>query len=348
MGQSAFLNRLSCLAVAVLFTTSVQSVENLEYLGARPAIKTSKATEYLLTDVDVVGSNVVVVGDRGHILFSKDSGASWTQAEVPVQQLLTSVDFPESNTGWAVGHEGVILHSSDSGATWDLQYANPHRELSNDELDQLSDEEFTKLPQKGSPLLDVWFRDEKVGFAVGAYGIFLGTTDGGKTWQDVAQRIENFDGWHLNSIKGNGKGSVYIAGEKGVLFRSQDNGETWVTLPAPYEGSFFGSLIGSNSDELFIFGLQGNMYKSNDQGDTWSEVDSDTKDGLMSGVILGKSGVVLVGNSGVILSSRNSGNDFKAEVTKERKALLAVEKLSDGKLIMVGQGGVRFESTDLN
>ncbi|WP_290582593.1 WD40/YVTN/BNR-like repeat-containing protein [Ketobacter sp.] len=312
-----------------------------KYLDLRAAIPSDKAAESLLTDVDVFQNTVIMVGDRGHILVSSDNGEQWTQAEVPVQYLLTAVDFGSENKVWAVGHEGVILHSADAGKTWQLQYANPHRVRTDEELNQLTDEEFTKLPQAGSPLLDVWFRDELVGFAVGAYGMFLGTEDGGKTWNDVSSRIENYDGWHLNSIAAGEDGVVYIAGEKGVLFRSDDGGENWTTLTGPYQGSYFGVLVGPMPDDVFLFGLQGNIFKSSDRGETWTKAKSKASDGLMDGVLLGSQGVMLVGNSGVILTSQDGGASFSMQITKSREALLAIRKLPNGKLIMVGQGGVQ-------
>ncbi len=308
----------------------------------RAALPSDKAAESLLTDVDIFNGNIITVGDRGHILVSTDNGQSWTQSEVPVQYLLTAVDWVSEQSVWAVGHEGIILHSSDGGATWQLQHANPHRERTDEELNQMTDAEFMKLPQAGSPLLDVWFRDENVGYAVGAYGMFLGTTDGGKTWKDVESRIDNYDGWHLNAIRPDGEGVVYIAGEKGVLFRSEDDGETWVTLNGPYQGSYFGALTGPGDDDIFVFGLQGNIFKSIDGGQTWAKSKSRASDGIMDGVLLGKKDVILVGNSGVILTSKDGGATFSTQITKSREAILAVEQLPNGKLIMVGQGGVQI------
>lgn len=312
------------------------------HLKTEPALPSAKASESLLTDIVVVDGKVVTVGDRGHILVSTDNGESWVQSDVPVQLLLTAVDFPTPTSGWAVGHEGLILHSSDGGKSWEIQHANPHRVLSNEEMDQLTDEQFSKLPQAGSPLLDVWFSNEKEGFVVGAYGMFLSTVDGGKTWTDAAARIDNYDGWHLNTITSNGNGVVYIAGEKGVLFRSDDGGENWITLQSPYEGSFFGSLVGPGVDDVFVFGLQGNIFKSNDRGDSWAKAKSKNTDGVMDGVVLGENGVILVGNSGVILTSKDAGSSYSVEITPSRQAILAIDKMANGKLVMVGQGGVQF------
>ncbi|MGC1508092.1 WD40/YVTN/BNR-like repeat-containing protein [Ketobacter nezhaii] len=333
-------------ALFVVCWAGIQSkaiaADYLSQLNTRPSMKSQIATSSLLTSLDVFDSKLVAVGDNGHILISEDNGEHWEQSEVPVQLLLTAVDFPTPTQGWVVGHEGVILHSSDAGKTWQLQYAKPHVVRTDEELNQLSDEDFTKLPQEGSPLLDIWFRDDKEGFAVGAYGMFLHTEDGGKTWKDVADRIDNFDGWHLNSITSNRQGIVYIAGEKGVLFRSDDFGDSWVTLPSPYEGSFFGVLPGYGPDDVFIYGLQGNIFKSGDRGDSWQKVKSDASDGLMDGVVLGEDSVILVGNSGVVLTSQDSGESFSMQVTSSRNALLAIEKTPNGKLIMVGQGGVQL------
>jgi len=317
-----------------------------QYLDMRAAIPSDKATTSLLTDVDVLQDKVVAVGDHGHILVSNDDGANWQQASVPVQYLLTAVDFASSNDLWAVGHEGVILHSADGGASWQLQYANPHRKLSDDEMNELDEDEFAKLPQEGSPLLDVWFKDATHGFVVGAYGMFLGTSDGGKTWQDVSDRIDNVDGWHLNAISNNGNGVVYIVGEKGVLFRSDDSGETWQTLSSPYQGSFFGVLTGPGPDDVLVYGLQGNIFKSADRGETWVKAKSKASDGVMDGVILDNGVVELVGNSGVMLSSTDGGDSFTLHITKSREAILAVDKLPNGKLIMVGQGGVSIVADD--
>lgn len=119
------------------------------------------------------------VGERGHILYSDDRGASWQQAEVPSRQLLTALFFVDARHGWAVGHDTQILHSADSGAHWQLQHEDPPRE---------------------APLLDVWFADARRGLAVGAYGTLLATEDGGAHWADAGARLDNPDGLHLNAI----------------------------------------------------------------------------------------------------------------------------------------------------
>ena len=49
------------------------------------SIESAKAVESLLLDVAHAGARLVAVGDRGHILYSDDNGASWAQAKVPTR-----------------------------------------------------------------------------------------------------------------------------------------------------------------------------------------------------------------------------------------------------------------------
>lgn len=331
------------LAAVAWMPLQTEAGNRKDELPMRPAIMSAKAAKALLTDVSVSGNKIAVVGERGHILTSVDDGRTWTQGKVPVQTLLTGVFFVSEQEGWAIGHEAVILHTRDGGENWEVQYANPHKAFTDEELEQLSEEEFNLLPRYGSPLLDLWFRDAKEGFVVGAYGMLLHTRDGGENWEDWSDRLDNPDNWHLNAIGSVDGKTLYIAGEKGQLFRSQDGGTSWNTLTGPYEGSYFGMMTGPAPEQVLIFGLAGNMFSSDDAGATWAEITSPTENSLMSGVQLDQQ-MILVGNSGSILISKDGGKSFTLQTTKDRQAIVGIARTPGGKLLMVGQGGVKLAS----
>ncbi len=329
-------------AVSVMLTFGVASsvaaepmVNHKDRLEQRYSVMSRKAHKSLLTDVAVVGNKLVVVGERGHILISKDNGLTWKQAKVPTQNLLTGVFFTDEDHGWAVGHEGVILHSNDGGATWTVQFAYPY-----DPDEPLDDD--GAPPRSGQPMLDVWFKNNKEGFVIGAYGYFLYTDDGGKTWQDWSKKVDNIDGWHLNAITSPDNQLFYIAGEAGMLFRSTDGGMTWESLDSPYEGSYFGAMMGIKKDQALIFGLQGHIFKTDDRGETWHEVKTGNHNGLMAGTRIGYRGIVLVGNGGVILSSDDGGDTFTVQTTEDRQSLVGIGTTRQNKLIMVGASGVKI------
>lgn len=320
------------------------SANRKDELLVRPAMMSAKAAKALLTDICVTGNKIAAVGERGHILTSTDNGLSWKQGKVPVQVLLTGVYFVSEQEGWAIGHEAVILHTGDGGETWEVQYANPYKEFTDEQMDSLSEEEFNELPRYGSPLLDLWFKDAKEGFVVGAYGMLLHTANGGANWEDWSSRLNNLDNWHLNAIGSVDGKTLYIGGEKGQMYRSLDAGATWTSLTSPYEGSFFGMLTGPAPEQLLVFGLQGNMFHSSDAGDSWQEITSPTENSLMAGVALDAQNTILVGNSGTILISKDGGKSFILQTTKDRQAIVGIGRAPNGKLLMVGQGGVKFAS----
>ncbi|MNQ01459.1 Ycf48-like protein precursor [compost metagenome] len=322
------LSLCSVLSI-VIFAAAPLQAQTAADSTVRYSIESPKAVEKLLLDVTRVGQRLVVVGDRGHILYSDDNAASWIQAKVPTRQMLTAVFFVDDQHGWAVGHDALILASNDGGATWVKQFEDLERE---------------------APLLDVWFRDRNNGYAVGAYGALLETTDGGANWDDVSERLDNEDGYHLNAIVAVKDAGLFVVGELGGMFRSADWGQTWETLQGPYEGSLFGALGSSEPGSLLVYGLRGHLFRSTDFGDSWQQIELNTPNngplefGLADGNRLADGSIVVVGHGGSVLKSSDDGRSFGLLNRADRLSLAGVTALDNGNLILVGQGGVHVAS----
>ena len=310
------------LALALgMWAGSAQAAAAQEY-----STESAKASQSLLIDAAHAGKRLVVVGDRGHILFSDDQGNTWTQARVPTRQLLTAVFFVDDKRGWAVGHDAQILASNDGGATWSKQFEDLARE---------------------APLLDVTFLDAQHGFAVGAYGALLETRDGGQHWQDAAERLDNPDQMHLNGIAQIKDAGLFIVGEQGSMFRSSDSGQSWSKLNGPYEGSLFGVIGTAQPQTLLAYGLRGNLFRSTDFGDSWQPIElkaarGNLEFGLASATLLDDGSLVLVGNGGSVLRSIDDGQSFTVYNRADRIALAGVSGLANGGLLLVGQGGLHL------
>ncbi|MDY0836028.1 WD40/YVTN/BNR-like repeat-containing protein [Pseudomonas sp. SED1] len=314
---------LSLLGVVALSTPAHAATETTA--AAVFAIDSPKAAKSLMIDVVHAGKRLVAVGDRGHILYSDDQGATWSQAKVPTRQLLTAVFFADDQHGWAVGHDAQILATTDGGLSWTQQFQDLKRE---------------------APLLDVWFKDASNGFAVGAYGALIETTDGGKTWDDVSDRLDNEDQFHLNAIAQVKDAGLFIVGEQGSMFRSHDEGQTWEKLEGPYEGSLFGVIGTAHAQTLLAYGLRGNLFRSTDFGSTWEPVELNAtrgalEFGLSGATLLDDGSIVVVGNGGSVVVSHDDGLTFNVFNRPDRISLSAVTAAGNGNLILVGQGGVR-------
>lgn len=321
------LSLCSALSILVLFAAPAQAQGAAEP-GARYAIESNKAATSLLLDVAYAGARLVAAGDRGHILYSDDGGTRWMQAKVPTRQLLTAVYFADDKHGWAVGHDALILATNDGGETWSRQYENREGEV---------------------PLLDVWFENPQHGFATGAYGVLLETIDGGQNWEDVADRLDNEDGTHLNAIAQIPGSGLFIVGEMGGMFRSTDMGETWERVESPYQGSFFGVVGGGEPGVVVAFGLRGHLFRSTDFGDSWQPIElldggEALESGLADGNLLPDGRIVVVGHGGTVLSSEDKGQSFKLFSRPDRRSLSGVVANPEGNLVLVGQSGVRVVS----
>jgi photosystem II stability/assembly factor-like uncharacterized protein len=327
------LRKIALLATALsLLGCAVLSAPVLA--AAAPAsdvvfsVESAKASKSLMLDVVHAGKRLVAVGDRGHILYSDDQGATWTQAKVPTRQLLTSVYFVDDKHGWAVGHDAQILASEDGGVSWTKQFEDLNRE---------------------SPLLDVWFQDVNSGFAVGAYGALMATTDGGKHWEDASDRLDNEDQFHLNGIAAVKDAGLFIVGEQGSMFRSPDWGQTWEKLEGPYEGSLFGVIGTAEANTLLAYGLRGNLFRSTDFGSSWEPVELQAtrgalEFGLSGATLLDDGSIVIVGNGGSVIRSDDNGETFSVFNRPDRISVSAVTAAGNGNLILAGQGGVRATS----
>lgn len=300
------------------------------------------ASQSLLLDIAYQDSKYIAVGERGHILLS-DNGANWRQVDVPSQATLTAVDLHHS-LGWAVGHDASILHSQDGGLSWQLQYQDPTLE---------------------KPLLDVLFFDQQHGIAVGAYGLFLRTRDGGVSWQkethaellnpddveymqELKQEDESFYQQELQSILPNlnrvsfDGTTLYLAGEAGLLARSQDLGLTWQRMDIDYVGSFFDVRM-TSAGRLIAAGLRGNIFEYKDG--QWQAVDSGTTFTFNSILSLDNDSILIVGNNGAMLTITGEQLSFKQ--AEDGKALTNAVAVG-GQIIAVSEVGIKSWSEQGN
>ena len=335
-----------------------------------PAIKSDLALESLLLDIAHDGERLLVGGEAGHILFSDDNGQSWVHADVPVSLTITAVTFAGRGHAWATAHHGYLLHSTDSGTTWQVKLTGSDvARLSvgaiekrvaeieamidkappetREELGWVLDDAMFALDEAAvaidegmtTPLLNVWFASDSEGYALGAYGVFLRTRDGGKTWTVEGNRLQNPDNFHLYDIARTSSGTVILVGEAGTLLRSPDDGNEWERVDAPYTGSYFGALAASD-DSLLIYGLRGNVFRSVDQGISWTPVDTGDHRTIMCGTAGADGTVILAGAAGAVLQSRDAGTSFRAIPTEGNRVYSGVTVAPDGRVLLVGFGGI--------
>jgi photosystem II stability/assembly factor-like uncharacterized protein len=341
------------LAVAIAYGwVSLAAGAGFQDPLAVPAQPSALASRSLLLGVARVGLRLVAVGQRGHIVYSNDAGATWGQANVPVSSDLTAVFFSTDQKGWAVGHDGVILNTTDGGLNWSLQFegrrANErlveHMQERAGAHPQAADkkqllEEAKRYKEQGAdkPFLDVWFADENNGYVVGAYNLIFRTSDGGKNWEPWFDQTDNPKLLNLYAI-GPAAGGLYIVGEGGLVLQLDLQSQRFQARPTPYKGSFFG-VIGSKA-AVVAFGLRGNVYRSDDGGKSWNKVETGLPASVVAGTTLSNGTLLLADASGRVAVGDDAARDFKAVSLKQAMPLAGVADAGNNRLAVVGQRGV--------
>lgn len=363
--------RIVAAFILALILTPMAAAKSLEDRLGIPAPKNAHAAQSVILDIAKAGSRLVAVGEYGYILYSDDNGNTWQQAEVPVQVTLTAVHFPTRLKGWAVGHDAMILHTNDGGESWQVQldgHSTGEKLLVSakawlTELEQqlaeqrgvsdatlaakldaadmaVSEAELEIEKGPSRPFLDVWFKNESEGFAVGAYGYFFVTRDGGNNWQDASPRIPNPEFLHLYALTPVTEEKLLLVGEFGLVLRSEDGGLSWSASDTGYDGTFFTALSSPAGESVFIAGLRGTAFHSGDHGTTWRRVTLPTNVTLIGGEINANNELVIAGLAGTVVSGNLNKASFSVAKREDRAALAAATRLGDGTVLVVGTAGI--------
>ena len=315
-----------------------------------PATLTPRAAQGLIISIARAGKRLVAVGERGRILLSDDNGGSWRQVETPTSVTLTQVRFATPSVGWSIGQMGVVLHTEDGGLTWATQFdgiragrvmlaaakadiaAHGANDVTTANL-QVAEETVAAGPNV--PFLTILPLSPKNLLLSGAFGMAFSSTDGGATWQSIADNVPDPGGLHIYDLAESG-GAVFAAGEQGLVLAGSFAGK-FAPLATPFQGSFFGNLIAPDKS-LIVYGLQGTILRSADHGKDWTQPVSGTQSGIDCGIVL-RNGDILLGDiAGDLLLSHDDGKTFTSAQAPQPVAGLA--QAADGTVILAGPLGL--------
>lgn len=296
------------------------------------------------------GARVVAVGMRGAIVLSDDSGRTWRQSGAPVQSDLTAVTFSNAQQGWAVGHDGVILGTTDGGNTWTRQLDGRMaiKQFSEHYQAQVAAgradlqkmlTEVERNAQRGPalPYLDVVFDDDKHGYAVGQFGMLVETKDGGRTWLPGLELAENPELLTFYAARKIGR-DIYLAGERGMVYRLDRNRGIFVRIATGYSGSLFG--IVGNESVLVAYGLRGTLAVSRDGGVSWTVSSLPVPAAVVGADVLQDGRVILASITGHLWLGSVEGSGFTPLPMEYAAPATSVISVASGTVVVSGLRGV--------
>ncbi|MDN3668950.1 YCF48-related protein [Echinicola jeungdonensis] len=318
-------------------------------------------------DIHWVNEETAFLAGEEIILKTIDGGLSWTEQKSPIKNHMLSLDFFDEDMGLIVGENGKIFKTENGGQDWELISLPTPSALINVQI--LSQETVVISAEEGliflsedgglswtlstsgtqADLNGLYFINADSGYVASSDAEILKTVDGGESWSALPQNFQSplYDIYFTDDTTG------YAVGDGGLIIKTINAGEDWTFIQSgteiDYRRVVFSKL---NSDLGIVGGVNGTMLRTTNGGLTFSEVNSRTNQDINSirFKLLG-SDIYAVANSGVLISSGNSGggwsprmsgrnNDFNAiQFSNESRGYLIGD---NGLILLTGNGGASF------
>lgn len=351
---------MKSILVMFFLVISTISVPGIAGRYDEPALQSVLAEKSYLLDVGTSGKLTALVGERGHILFRNEGDLSWQQAEVPTRTNLNAISMSTRYGNWVVGHDSLVIKSDDDITKWVL--AIPREDLLKIALNEIDaqrsgnkvssemEESVDFLYEEllagietgvGNNLFDIAINSNGRGLMVGAFGLAFSTSDGGESWRFIGSYLENSNSLHLYASLITDDGKMFIVGESGLIFYSEDS-VNWVKVEQAYQGTLLDILASDVSDEIYIVGMGGKLLKSVDSGQNWALIQLPSKFIIQSACLSEDGAIYLAGLGGYIYRFQN--NKAKRLPFLGKQNLAATVCKSDP-ILAVGEGGIHLVDT---
>jgi len=252
------------------------------------------------------------------LIVGCSKGDVWEEQALGAVAEFHDIYFTDSTTGWMVGGSwvtdgGIIGRTRDAGKTWTFTSGVvADRYGGGDAFYQLS---------------AVHFRDDQMGWVVGAGGNIFRTIDGGQQWRIVRRGRVPYD--HMSDIQFVDDLCGWAVSTTGIL-RTEDGGETWrYSLRATNRNGNYFPVAVQFLDTLngWAVGRFGEVLRSADGGMTWTRVSvpvGTAVDFTSLSFVDATTGWV-VGRDGLILHTRDGAETWVQQTSEFTDDLLAVQ-----------------------
>lgn len=234
-------------------------------------------------------------------------------------------------------------------------------------------------------LFDIHFpSDTSIGYAAGANGVVLKTTNGGTNWFPLSVLLPvNLNAcYFVNSQIG------YVCGENGTVYKTTNGGEEWqmlftgvsynlydihfispdtgfisaensVILRTYNGGNTFdilsvspinpyilkGISVVGNGSTVFTVGEAGSVFKTTNYGNSWVQLNSNSRSYLYKVIFLNQNIGYIVSDSGYVLKTTDGGSNFQ-KINVIQQPLYNLSFLSSQIGYVCGANGQIYKTTN--
>jgi photosystem II stability/assembly factor-like uncharacterized protein len=245
----------------------------------------------------------------------------WIRQESNANNNLIGISYSTPDTGFAIGENGTLLYTINRGIIWN-------------KIDLSTDAWFYEIaftnPRKGII----------IGGRFGSYGVVYHTLNGGVNWEkkhSTAPMLYAAD--YTEDI-------ITIGGYLGLLQRSFDNGETWISLPPAISDVIqYSQIFFLNRDIGTVLGWE-NIARTVNGGSNWTEQSFGSEARISDIYFINADTGMAVGGDGVILITTDGGYTWKEQFSSTAEILRSIVMISPDTAYAVGDNGVILRTVD--
>jgi photosystem II stability/assembly factor-like uncharacterized protein len=284
----------------------------------------------------VVMSTVLCLSIPVCASFTLAQTGPWSKQRTSSLSWLHALYFLDQNRGWAVGSKGTILVTTDGGLTWQ-----------------------SKSSSSTDVIRDIIFLDEKNGWLVCEVNLYelktkdqpraylMRTTDGGEHWQRVDIKGIDVDARLVRAVFSS-RQKGWIFGEAGLIYMTDDGGESWKHLLSPTRHLLLGGMF---VDEFrgWLVGAGGTIIQTSDGGETWYQArfpQASSPIRFAAACFVDNRLGWAVGSGGAVYRTDNGGRTWQPQETGIDGDLLDVKFLNSRDGWAVGNEGMIISTND--
>lgn len=190
----------------------------------------------ILNSIYLIGNSAYIAGTNGYAAFSINGGSSWSTYSLGTNVTFYDVFFVNSNLGYLAGANGTIYIYN--GTSWVVQNTGTTVDFysvfgignvayaagADGIIYFYNGSTWTPLSSGVNIVLNgIYFVNANLGYAVGASGTILMTSDGGTSWQNIFSGLND----NFNSIVAGGTDTLWAVGTGGIVYQSVNAGLNW-------------------------------------------------------------------------------------------------------------------------
>ncbi len=180
-----------------------------------------------------------------------------------------------------------------------------------------------------------------IGWAVGAMGTVMKTTNEGFDWELIdLGTSENFNCIYMAGVAGRG----WIVGNNGIVFYTDDDGDTWVKQRSGTT-EILSAVTAIEGDCPWICGNDV-ILKSHDHGQNWEWVNCAFQSHFFSIDLKDCDEAWVSGLQGLLISTTDEGASWQSHTTSVTHNLHSIDIVAEGTYRTCGYGGLILSSED--